>query len=61
MRAVDCWCGQLVHGDDDAEVAERLRQHVDEAHPGEHGEEAVRERVERHAYEPPAGEPPWAY
>jgi hypothetical protein len=61
MRAVDCWCGQLVQGDDDAELVERLREHVAEAHPGDHDETAVRKRVADDAYEPPTGDPPWAY
>ena len=61
MRAVDCWCGLLVHAKDDEELLGRLREHVAEAHPGEHADEAVRERVATRAYEPPTGEPPWAY
>jgi hypothetical protein len=61
VRAVDCWCGQLVHGEDDGELLSSLREHVDEAHPGEHDEESVRERVRTESYEPPTGEPPWAY
>ena len=61
MRAVDCWCGLLLHGEDDAELLTRLREHVADAHPGERDDETVRNRVAAHAYEPPTGEPPWAY
>jgi hypothetical protein len=61
MRAVDCWCGQLIQGDDEQQLVERLGEHVREAHPGEHADDAVRERVADRAYEPPAGDPPWAY
>jgi predicted small metal-binding protein len=61
MRAVECWCGLLVHGEDDEEVVARLREHVAKAHPGEHDDAAVRERAAAQAYEPPTGEPPWAY
>jgi hypothetical protein len=61
MRAVDCWCGQLVHGQDDDELVKLLREHVADAHPGERPDEAIRERVASEAYEPPTGDPPWAY
>lgn len=61
MRAVDCWCGQLVQGEDEQQLLARLRAHVAEAHAGEHDEDAVRERVRRASYEPPTGDPPWAY
>lgn len=61
MRAVDCWCGQLVQGEDDEELVRQLARHDAEAHEGEHGEGDARERVSRRAYEPPTGDPPWAY
>jgi predicted small metal-binding protein len=61
MRAVDCWCGQLVQGEDEDELVRRLAEHVREAHADEHDEAAVRERVSERAYEPPTGDPPWAY
>jgi len=61
MRAVDCWCGQLVQGEGDEELVRALAQHDAEAHDGEHGEEGARERVSSRAYEPPTGDPPWAY
>jgi hypothetical protein len=61
MRAVDCWCGQVVQAEDDGELARLLAEHDAEAHAGEHGPEAARERVSTRAYEPPTGDPPWAY
>lgn len=61
MRAVDCWCGVLVQGEDDDELARRLGEHVREAHSDEHDEDAVDQRVRERAYDPPTGDPPWAY
>jgi len=61
MRAVDCWCGQLVQGEDEEALVGRLREHVREAHRGERDDDAVRARVQERAYEPPTGDPPWAY
>jgi predicted small metal-binding protein len=62
VRAVDCWCGQVVQGEDDDELGRRLRDHVDEAHADERrSDEEVRSRVAERGYEPPTGEPPWAY
>jgi predicted small metal-binding protein len=61
MRAVDCWCGQLIQGEDEEELARRLAEHVGEAHAGERDEAEIRERVTSRAYEPPTGDPPWAY
>lgn len=61
MRAVDCWCGKLVQAEEDEELMLRLAEHVREVHGGERDEEAVRARVRERSYEPPTGEPPWAY
>jgi predicted small metal-binding protein len=62
VRAVDCWCGQVVQGEDDEELARRLREHLDEAHAEERRpEDDVRHRIVERGYEPPTGEPPWAY
>ncbi|HEX2045647.1 MAG TPA: DUF1059 domain-containing protein [Gaiellaceae bacterium] len=61
MRAVDCWCGVLVQGDDDEELVRRLSEHAREAHGGEHDDDAVSARVRERAYDPPTGDPPWAY
>jgi hypothetical protein len=61
MRAVDCWCGQLIQGEDDEELARLLAEHDAEVHGGEHGRDAARDRAAERAYEPPTGDPPWAY
>ena len=62
MRAVDCWCGYLVQGDDDEELERGLREHVNQVHADEgRSDEDVRSRVSERSYEPPTGEPPWAY
>jgi predicted small metal-binding protein len=62
VRAVDCWCGQVVQAEDDEELGRRLREHLQEAHADEpRSEEDVRSRVAERGYEPPTGEPPWAY
>ena len=61
MRAVRCWCEELVVADDDASLVDALREHVAEKHPDEHrGDDELRERVEADAYDPP-DRPPWAY
>ena len=62
MRAVDCWCGHLVQGENDEELVRLLAEHARQEHREEgYGEEQVRERVAAEAYEPPTGDPPWAY
>jgi predicted small metal-binding protein len=62
VRAVDCWCGQTVQGEDDEELVRRLRGHLDEEHAEEpRSADDVRSRVAERGYEPPTGEPPWAY
>jgi predicted small metal-binding protein len=62
VRAVDCWCGYLVQGEDDDEVAKGLRTHLAEEHPDdERTDEEVRSRIAERGYEPPTGDPPWAY
>lgn len=61
MRAVDCWCGVLVQAEGDDELVRRLAEHAREAHGDEHDETAVAERVRERAYDPPTGDPPWAY
>ena len=61
MRAVRCWCGELVVADDDAALARELDAHVREEHPDEpRTDEAVSRRVAEQAEEPP-DRPPWAY
>ena len=61
MRAVRCWCGELVVSDDEETLASELGAHVEEAHPGEpRTDEEIRERVSAEGEEPP-DRPPWAY
>jgi hypothetical protein len=61
VRAVRCWCEELVVADDDTALVGALRDHVAEAHPEEErSEEDLGRRVEDEAYEPP-DRPPWAY
>jgi hypothetical protein len=61
MRAVRCWCDELLAADDDRRLVEVLRDHVAEAHPDEpRTDDELRERVAAEADEPP-DKPPWAY
>jgi hypothetical protein len=61
MRAVRCWCGELVVADDDAALAGELGVHVRDEHPEEpRTDDELRARVAKHAEEPP-DRPPWAY
>jgi hypothetical protein len=62
VRAVDCWCGYVLQGEDDEELAERLRGHLAGEHADEHRtDDEVRDRIAERSYAPPTGEPPWAY
>jgi hypothetical protein len=61
VRAVRCWCEELVVGEDDEALVTALRDHVGQAHPGEErDDDELRARVSEAAYEPP-DRPPWAY
>jgi hypothetical protein len=61
MRAVRCWCDELVAAEDDEQLVTALRDHLVEAHPDEpRSDEEVEARVESDAYDPP-DRPPWAY
>ena len=61
MRAVRCWCGELVVADDDGALAGELGAHVAEEHPDEpRAESEIRGRIANEAEEPP-DRPPWAY
>lgn len=61
MRAVRCWCGELVVSDDDAALERELAAHAREAHPGdERSEDEIRERIAAEAEDAP-DRPPWAY
>lgn len=62
VRAVDCWCGYLVQGENDEELEGKLKAHLEAEHPDENrSEDDVRARVAERGYEPPTGDPPWAY
>jgi predicted small metal-binding protein len=62
VRAVDCWCGYLVQGESDEELEGKLKTHLEAEHPDENrSEDDVRARVAERGYEPPTGDPPWAY
>ena len=61
MRAVRCWCGELVVADDDDALVRELTAHAAEAHPDD-----VRSPDEVQAHVAAEGEtapdrPPWAY
>ncbi len=61
MRAVRCWCDELLVETDDEALVAALKQHVAEAHPeDDRSDDDVRARVKAEAYEPP-DQPPWAY
>ncbi len=52
MRALDCSCGQQLEADNDEELFERAREHVDADHPKmELSDEKVRHIADRGAYE----------
>jgi len=52
MRVIDCDCGQTLQAANDDDLAQSVRQHVDEAHPDMGlNEEQVRELVASKAYE----------
>ena len=61
MRAVRCWCDELVAAEDDEQLVAALRDHIVGAHPDEpRSDEKVEARVKSDAYDPP-DRPPWAY
>jgi hypothetical protein len=61
MRAVRCWCEELVVADDDETLVAELRAHVAEEHPNEErSDDELRERVAARAEDAP-DRPPWAY
>jgi hypothetical protein len=61
MRAVRCWCDELVVADDDAALARELQAHVAEAHPeDDRTESEIHERIAGAAEDAP-DRPPWAY
>ncbi len=61
VRAVRCWCGELVVGDDDGALVRELGAHAAEAHPEERRtDDELRRRVASEAEDAP-DRPPWAY
>jgi predicted small metal-binding protein len=61
VRAVRCWCGELVVADDETALARELAEHAREAHPEDQRDEAaVRAFVAERAEDAP-DRPPWAY
>ena len=61
VRAVRCWCEELVVADDDAALVRELAEHAREMHPEDaRGDDAVREHVAERAEDAP-NRPPWAY
>ncbi len=61
VRAVRCWCEELVVADDDEALVHEVAAHAREAHPHDvRGDEEIRTLVAERAEEPP-DRPPWAY
>ena len=61
MRAVRCWCDELVVADDDDALVRELGAHAAEAHPEERrSDDELRRRVASEAEDAP-DRPPWAY
>ena len=61
MRAVRCWCEELVVAEDDDQLVTALGDHVAESHADDERSEAdIRAKIEADAYDPP-DRPPWAY
>jgi len=52
MRAIDCPCGHRLEGENDEELFQKAREHVDREHPEmERTDEQLRERVTADAYD----------
>jgi hypothetical protein len=61
VRAVRCWCDELVVADDDEALAAELARHAQEAHPDDvRSDGEVEAWIAERAEEPP-DRPPWAY
>ncbi len=51
-----------MQGENDEELVRGLKEHVDNEHADEErSDQDVRSRVSERGYEPPTGDPPWAY
>ena len=52
MRVIDCDCGETLQAANDDDLANRVREHVDAAHPDmQLDEQQVRQMVTEQAYE----------
>ncbi|MBD0290386.1 MAG: DUF1059 domain-containing protein [Thermoleophilia bacterium] len=61
MRAVRCWCDELLVADDDEALVRELAEHAREAHGDDvRSEDDLRRRVAERAEDAP-DRPPWAY
>jgi predicted small metal-binding protein len=61
VRAVRCWCGELVVADDEPALVRELAEHARETHPDDQrDEDALRAHVAEQAEDAP-DRPPWAY
>jgi predicted small metal-binding protein len=52
MRAIDCPCGHHLEGENDEELVQKAREHVDSDHPEmERTDEQLRELIAADAYD----------
>jgi predicted small metal-binding protein len=52
MRAIDCPCGHRLEGENDEELVQKAREHVDSDHPEmERTDEQLREQIAANAYD----------
>ena len=52
MRAIDCPCGHRLEAENDEELVQKAREHVDRDHPEmERTDEQLREQVAANAYD----------
>ena len=52
MRVIDCQCGKTVQAANDEDLAQAVRDHVEESHPDmELTDDQVQEMVEQQAYD----------
>ena len=61
MRAVRCWCDELVVSDDDEALVAALRGHAEDVHPdATRSDDELRSWIAERAEDAP-DRPPWAY
>jgi predicted small metal-binding protein len=52
MRAIDCPCGHRLEGENDEDLVQKAREHVDRDHPEmERTDEQLREQIAANAYD----------